>query len=67
MSLLKLQSSRGNIIQHKEERVIKNKGMIRGDTGDLIVLFMVKVTEKMSETQMTMLEKVFNTTLELDI
>jgi DnaJ-class molecular chaperone len=64
---LKLQSSRGNIIQHKEERVIKNKGMIRGDTGDLIVLFMVKVTEKMSETQMTMLEKVFNTTLELDI
>jgi hypothetical protein len=41
--------------------------MIRGDTGDLIVLFMVKVTEKMSETQMTTLEKVFNTTLELDI
>jgi curved DNA-binding protein len=57
---LKLQSSRGNIIQNYDERVIKNKGFIRDqDIGNLIIVFRVNVPSKLSETQLTALESVF--------
>lgn len=63
-SVLKLQSSRGNIIQNQSERVIKNKGFVRDkDCGDLIIRFKVNITERLTEEQVCALEQVFNASL----
>jgi len=57
---LKLQSSRGNIIQNNDERVIKNKGFIReNDIGNLIIVFRVKVQSKLTDEQLNTLDAIF--------
>ena len=57
---LKLQSSRGNVIQNHDEHIIKNKGIIRDQvTGNLIVLFKVKCDVKLTDDQLTVLENTF--------
>jgi DnaJ-class molecular chaperone len=59
---LKLKSSRGNIIQNKEEHIIKNKGFMRDkDVGNLVVVFIVQKTKPLTETQMSTIESVFKT------
>lgn len=60
-SSLKLQSSRGNIIQNQSERVLKNKGFIRNnDCGDFIILFKVHAVERLTEEQVCALENAFH-------
>jgi DnaJ-class molecular chaperone len=55
---LKLKSSPGNVIQNKDERVIKGKGFTRNTgtsnvevTGDLIILFKVLSPKQLTERQ----------------
>jgi len=56
---LKLQSSRGNIIQNFDEKLIKNKGFIRGtDNGNLIVIFKVVPPIKLTNDQLDILESI---------
>lgn len=56
---LKLQSSRGNIIQNYDERVIKNKGFMRDhDVGNLIIVFKVNVTSKLNDEQIELFESI---------
>ena len=58
---LKLQSSRGNIIQNNDERIIKHKGFIREkDIGHLIIVFKIQVPSKLKEEQLILLEKAFS-------
>lgn len=58
---LKLQSSRGNIIQNNDEKMIKNKGFIRDkDVGHLIIVFKIQAPCKLNEDQLILLEKVFS-------
>ena len=58
---LKLQSSRGNIIQNNDEKMIKNKGFIRDkDVGNLIIVFKIQVPSKLKEEQLILFEKVFS-------
>jgi DnaJ-class molecular chaperone len=57
---LKLQSSRGNIIQNYDEKIIKQKGFIRDkDIGNLIIIFKVNVDKKLNSEQLSVLESVF--------
>jgi molecular chaperone DnaJ len=54
---LKLKSSKGNIIQNGDEKIVKGKGFQRdGQTGDLIIHF--KVTpQELTESQISLFEK----------
>jgi len=57
---LKLQSSRGNIIQNYDEKIIKQKGFIRDkDMGNLIIIFKVNIDKKLNSEQLSVLESVF--------
>ena len=60
-SKTKLSSSRGNIIQNGDKKVIKNLGFERNDKkGDLIILFHVlHPPEKLNETQLKIIEDNF--------
>lgn len=60
-SKTKLSSSRGNIIQNGDKKIIKNLGFDRNDKkGDLIILFHVlHPPEKLNETQLKIIEETF--------
>ncbi len=57
----KLSSSRGNIIQNGDKKVIKGMGFERNDKkGDLIILFHVNHPEhKLNEEQLKLIEEIF--------
>jgi DnaJ-class molecular chaperone len=60
---MKLSSSRGNIIQNNDRKIIKGLGFTRGDrtgTGDLIIEFKVKhPKEKLTNEQIAYIEEIF--------
>lgn len=57
-NILKLKSSRGNIIQNFDEKIIKNKGFTRNNiTGDLKIIFKVE-PKTLNEKQLNTLENV---------
>ena len=57
---LKIQSSRGNVIQNNDEKIIINKGFTRNEqTGNLIIKFIVEKPPKLTEEQLNVLENVF--------
>ena len=60
-SKTKLSSSRGNIIQNGDKKIIKNMGFERNDKkGDLIILFHVShPPNKLTETQLKIIEENF--------
>jgi len=60
-SKTKLSSSRGNIIQNGDKKIIKSLGFERNDKkGDLIILFHVlHPPEKLNETQLKFIEETF--------
>jgi DnaJ-class molecular chaperone len=54
---LKLKSSKGNIIQNGDEKIVKGKGFNRdGQSGDLIIRFKV-TSQELSEEQIALFEK----------
>lgn len=54
----RLKSSRGNVIQNMEEKIIKGKGFERdGSTGDLIVVFKVTSPSQLTEEQLVEFDK----------
>lgn len=57
---LKIQSSRGNIIQNQDEKIIHHKGITRNDhTGNLIIKFIVEKPAKLTEEQLSLLNNIF--------
>lgn len=57
---LKIQSSRGNIIQNHDEKIIPHKGFTRNDhTGNLIIKFIVEKPAKLTEEQLSLLHNIF--------
>ena len=55
----KLRSSRGNVIQNLDEKIIKGKGVSRdGGVGDLIIVFKVSSPKELTEEQLSALETV---------
>ena len=58
---LRLQSSRGNIIQNYDEKIIENKGFIRNEKiGALKIIFMVTPPKKLTDEQLNVIESIFN-------
>jgi len=57
---MRLLSSRGNIIQNGDERVLKGKGFSRNNqTGDLIIAFKVVSPPDLTEDQLKLCESIF--------
>lgn len=57
---LKIQSSKGNIIQNNDEKIILNKGFTRNEqTGNLIIKFMVEKPSKLTDEQLSLLDNIF--------
>jgi DnaJ-class molecular chaperone len=57
---MRLLSSRGNIIQNGDERVLKGKGFSRNNqTGDLIIVFKVVSPPDLTEDQLKLCESIF--------
>jgi DnaJ-class molecular chaperone len=55
----KIKSTRGNIIQNLDEKMIKGKGVSRdGSTGDMIIVFRVSSPKSLTEEQLIALESV---------
>jgi DnaJ-class molecular chaperone len=55
----RIKSSRGNIIQNLDEKIIKGKGFSRdGSTGDLIILFKVLSPKTLTEEQLLSIESI---------
>ena len=57
----RLKSSRGNVIQNLDEKIIKGKGISRegGIIGDLIIVFKVSSPKELTDEQLTTLESLF--------
>lgn len=56
-STLKLNSSRGNIIQNGDEKTIKGRGFSRDEQiGDLVIKFKVVPPKELTESQLTLFE-----------
>ena len=56
-SILKLNSSRGNIIQNGDEKTIKGRGFSRDDQlGDLVIKFKVVAPKELTEVQLALFE-----------
>lgn len=57
----KIKSSRGNIIQNLEEKIIKGKGFARdGSIGDLMIVFKVLSPKTLTEEEISTLENVLS-------
>lgn len=57
---LKLQSSRGNVIQNYDEKIVKHKGFVRdNDMGNLVIVFKVIMDAKLTHEQLSVLESIF--------
>ena len=57
---LKIQSSKGNIIQNYDEKIILNKGFTRNEqTGNLIIKFIVEKPKKLTDEQLELLDNIF--------
>ena len=58
---MKLSSSRGNVIQNGDKKILKNMGFNRNDKqGDLIILFKVlHPPESLTDKQLKLIEELF--------
>lgn len=56
---MRLVSSKGNIIQNGDERIVKSRGLTRnGQVGDLIILFNVSAPKELTEEQIKTFENI---------